>query len=47
MNAASIDQNQYLGISTRCISLVPHNLDKHESHRQIMNEASWLVCVDS
>ena len=26
MNAASKDRNQYLGISTRCISLVPHNL---------------------
>ena len=26
MNAAFEDRNQYLGISTRCISLVPHNL---------------------
>ena len=26
MNAASKDRNQYLGIYTRCISLLPHNL---------------------
>ena len=26
INAACNDQNQYLGISKRCISLVPHNL---------------------
>ena len=27
INAFSKDRNQYLGIFTRCISLVPHNLE--------------------
>ena len=47
MNVVSKDPNKYLGMSTRCISLVPHILGKHESLRQTMKEDSWLVGVNS
>ena len=39
MNATSNDRNQYLFISTRCISLVPKNIGKYESLRLTTNEA--------
>ena len=45
-NAAYIDQNQDLGIPTRCINLYYIILGRHDLLKRIMIEASWLVFID-
>ena len=43
INADSKDQNNYLDISTRCITLDHIILGKHESHRQAMNAGFYVL----